>query len=87
MGNEEHVGYLSKEEALDLLEKFVLSNAGATNDECMSVLRWASKTRMESDLLDMVTNGKIILSIGNKGELMFSSPKSGAITPTATSRS
>jgi predicted HTH transcriptional regulator len=87
MGNEEHVGYLSKEEALDLLEKFVSSNPGVTNDQCMSVLRWASKTRMESDLLDMVANGKIILSIGNKGEMMFSAPKSGAITPAVTSRS
>jgi hypothetical protein len=86
MGNEEHVGYLGKDEALDLLERFVSSNCGVTNDDCMAVLRWASKVRMEADLLDMVTKGEIVLSIGDKGEFMFSSPKSGAITPAVTNR-
>jgi len=86
MEKQEHVGYLGKEEALDLLEKFVSNNVGVTNDDCMAVLRWASKARMEADLLDMVVSGKIILSLGKDGELMFSSPKASAITPALTSQ-
>lgn len=84
---EEHIGYLSKNQAIKLLEKFASSNVNVTNDDCMRVLQWASKAKMENDLLDMVMEGKIIVSLSDTKELMFSSPAPGVITPAVTSRS
>jgi len=83
---EEHFGYLTKNQATNFLDKFISSNSDATNDDCMRVLQWASKAKMENDLLDMVMEGKIILSLSDKKELMFYSPAPSVITPSTMNR-
>lgn len=72
--------YLSDDEAKKLLAIFVSSNPKATDDDCLKLLDWAGRAKMEHDLMGLVMDGKVVVTLVG-GELRFSASNKGAITP------
>lgn len=68
---------ISQEEAKILVEAFLVArgrkNESCSEDEMLSVIKWAEEARVSELLLDMVLSGDLIIDMDDDGAPVFSS--------------